>query len=63
MSERYYIFRRWPWYSVHAGTGTRVLFRSLRLKRAREVQAELACAFQDGMHAEFMQNRPSKEVS
>lgn len=52
---RYLIFRRWPWYTVHAGTGTQVLFKSLRWKPAALYAAHLETAFADGQYVEFMQ--------
>lgn len=55
MIRRYLIFRHWPWYTVHAGTETRILFKSLRWKPAAHIAAELETAFADGKYAEYMQ--------
>lgn len=45
---RYYVQRHGFWWHVHAGNGTRTLFKSLRWKTAARVAAELGTAFCDG---------------
>jgi hypothetical protein len=56
--RRYLIFRHWPWYTVHAGTGTRILFKSLRWKPAARIAAELETAFADGKYVEYVHANP-----